>query len=413
MTSAQSAPTRRGRATACAQAAALAIATLALAAVPANGDSEAVHFTPDEVARILSHGPWPPKLARDPSNRVSGDADAIAFGERLFFDTRLSSNGLVSCARCHQPGKFFTDGHERSIGLSPGDRNAPTIVDLSGRRWFGWDGSHDSLWSQSIRPLLDAREMGMTPATVAAVIRREPDFACRYRFAFRKPPPENDQQVLADVGKALAAFQETLISQRTPFDVFRDALAREDRAAMAEYPEAAKRGLKIFVGRGACNVCHVGPAFTNGEFHDVGIGFFAARGRVDPGRHVGIERLKANDYNLLGRFSDDPARSTATSTRHVVQEHRNFGEFKVPSLRNVSGTAPYMHDGSLRSLRDVVHHYSELNEERLHVHGERILKPLHLTDAESADLVAFLESLGSGVSAFRLAQRGRPVCDGS
>ena len=404
--------THRGRVIAFARTLRHTLAIVALAAASTSSYGQPVQFTPDEVARIVSHGPWPPKPVRDPSNRASGNADAIAFGERLFFDTRLSSNGLVSCARCHQPGKFFTDGHARSIGLAPGDRNAPTIVDLSGRRWYGWDGAHDSIWSQSIRPLLDAREMGMTPATVAAVIRREHDFACRYRMAFRKPPPENDQQVLVDVGKALAAFQETLISERTPFDAFRDALDRGDQAAMANYPEAAKRGLRIFVGRANCSACHVGPAFTNGEFHDVGIGFFASPGKVDPGRHAGIARLKANPYNLLGHFSDDPSRSSATSTRHVTHEHRNFGEFRVPSLRNVAGTAPYMHDGSLKSLRDVVRHYSELNEERLHVHGERILKPLHLDNAEFADLVAFLESLGSGVSAFRLAQRSRPVCDG-
>ena len=103
---------------------------VALAVGSPSSHGQPVQFTPDEVARILSHGPWPPKLVRDPSNRASGNAEAIAFGERLFFDTRLSSNGLVSCARCHQPGKFFTDGHARSIGLAPGDRNAPTIVDF-------------------------------------------------------------------------------------------------------------------------------------------------------------------------------------------------------------------------------------------------------------------------------------------
>ncbi|CAG0996459.1 Cytochrome c551 peroxidase [Burkholderiales bacterium] len=388
-------------------------AALAAVAAPASGDDTAgTGFAPDEVARILSHGPWPPPVpGRDPSNRVSGNADAIAFGERLFFDTRLSSTGLVSCARCHQPGRYFTDGHERSIGIAPTDRNAPTVVDVRGRRWYGWDGSHDNLWSQSIRPLLDPREMGMTPATVARTIRREQDFACRYRMTYHRDPPADDRQVLVDVAKALAAFQESLASGRTPFDDFRDALARGDRAAMARYPEAAKRGLKIFVGRGSCSVCHVGPAFTNGEFHDIGLGFFAAPGRVDPGRHAGIARLRANSYNLLGRYSDDPARTTATSTRHVVQEHRNFGEFRVPGLRNVAATAPYMHDGSLKSLREVVRHYSEIDEERLHVHGERILRPLRLTEPESADLVAFLESLGDGTPVFRLTQRARPACE--
>jgi len=388
-----------------------ALSVLLLLATPVLGDGGDVVFTSDEVTRILSHGPWPPAAARDPSNRVSGHPEAIAFGERLFFDTRLSGNGLVSCARCHQPGRFFTDGHERSIGLAPGERNAPTIVDVRGRRWYGWDGAHDNLWSQSIRPLLDAREMGMSVSSVAGAIRREPDFACRYERAFGRKPPADNLEIVADVGKALAAFQETLQSARTPFDAFRDALARNDAAAMARYPAAAKRGLKIFVGRGACNACHLGPAFTNGEFHDIGVGFFAGPGRVDAGRLAGIDKLKAGDFSLLSRFNDDPGRSTAVSTRHVVREHRNFGEFKVPSLRNVAGTAPYMHDGSLKSLREVVRHYSELPEERLHVHGERILKPLRLTDAESADLVAFLASLGDGVSAFRLAQRGRPVCD--
>jgi cytochrome c peroxidase len=134
--------------------------------------------------------------------------------------------------------------------------------------------------------------------------------------------------------------------------------------------------------------------FTNGEFGDIGIPFFAAPGRVDPGRHEGIRKLQASRATLLGAYNDDPARTTATGTRHVTLEHRNWGEFRVPSLRNVAGTAPYMHNGHLATLRDVVRHYSALNEDRLHADGEKILKPLGLTEAEAADLVAFLESLG-------------------
>lgn len=368
-------------------------------------------FTDAEIARILAHGPWPSKLQPDPSNRVSGNAYAIAFGERLFFDTRLSANGRVSCATCHQPGKFFTDGEARSSGLARSDRNAPSLVDLRGRRWFGWDGAHDSLWSQSIRPLLDSSEMGMSARSIASLVRREPDLSCHFRRAFGAAPPEDDLRVLADVGKALAAFQETLVSSPTPFDAFREALARGDRAGMASYPDAAKRGLRIFVGRGGCNNCHTGAAFSNGEFHDIGLRFFTGRGRVDAGRHAGIERLKGDPFNLLGPYNDDASRTTATSTRHVVQEHRNFGEFRVPSLRNVAGTAPYMHDGSLATLDDVVRHYSEIDEDRLHVHGERILEPLRFSDAEGADLVAFLRTLGDGIGAFRLAERNRSPCD--
>src|SRR6185369_12375978 len=120
---------------------------------------------------------------------------------------------------------------------------------------------------------------------------------------------------------------------------------------------------------------------------------------VDPGRHGGIKKLLSSDLNLLGRFNDDPARAEsqpfAVATRHVELQHRNFGEFRVPGLRNVALTAPYMHNGSLATLREVIDFYSNLNEERLHADGEKILKPLKLTADESEDLAAFLRSLTS------------------
>jgi cytochrome c peroxidase len=198
--------------------------------------------------------------------------------------------------------------------------------------------------------------------------------------------------VLVDIGKALAAFQETLVTGRTPFDDFRDALARGDQEAAARYPQAAQRGLRTFVGKGNCSVCHFGPLFSNGEFADTGISFFVRRGEVDPGRHGGIRKLKANAHTLAGRFNDDPAKA-ATGTRHVEPQHRNFGEFRVPGLRNAAATAPYMHNGSLATLRDVVRYYSELDEEHLHADGEKILKPLRLSEDEISDLVGFLETL--------------------
>jgi cytochrome c peroxidase len=203
-----------------------------------------------------------------------------------------------------------------------------------------------------------------------------------------------DAGVVAALGKALAAFQETLVTGRTPFDDFRDALARGDAQAQKDYPEPALRGLRIFVGKGNCSLCHAGPAFSNGEFHDTGVPFFVAGGGVDLGRHAGIKKLLANQFNPLGRHSDDRGGKSAVRTRHVAQEHRNFGELKTPGLRNVALTAPYMHNGSLGSLADVVRHYSELSTDRLHSDGEvLLLRPLRLSAQESADLVAFLESL--------------------
>jgi cytochrome c peroxidase len=358
----------------------------------------AIDFSKEEIAKILQHGPWPPPLAPDPTNRVSGKPEAIALGEKLFFEPRLSGTGSVLCATCHAPFRHFQDARSRAFGLELVDRNTPTVVDARFHRWFGWDGAQDSLWAQSIRPLLDPREMRATPSHVATAIRTL--FPKEYAQAFARPVPQNDEELLVDVGKALAAFQETLVSGRTPFDDFRDALGRGE--TNASYPLAAQRGLRIFVGKGNCSVCHFGPQFTNGEFADSGVPFFVAPGKVDPGRQGGIEKLKQNAFNLLGRYNDDRSRASAVKTKHIEVQHRNFGEFRVPGLRGVARTAPYMHDGSLATLADVVKFYSELNEERLHADGEKILKPLHLTPQESEDLRTFLESLspsGDGASA--------------
>ena len=357
-------------------------------------------FTDAEVRAVAAHGPWPPAFKADPSNLVSGNAGAIELGERLFFERRLASNGEISCSRCHLPERNWTDGEARARGLALTDRNTPSLANVRLQRWFGWDGAHDSLWSQGMRPILDPKEMGSSAARVAKVVREDRDLSCRYTKVFGTLPAE-DEKVLVDVAKALAAFQETLASGRTAFDEFRDALLRKDQAGIAKYPEAAKRGLSIFVGKGSCNVCHVGPAFTNGEFHDTGIPFFVEPGRVDPGRHEGIKRLLSSKFNLLGTYNDDPGRATATSTKHVVLEHRNFGEFKTPSLRNLALTAPYMHNGRLATLRDVVNHYSSISPDRLHSDGEAILKPLKLSEQESQDLVAFLESLQDGGRNYR------------
>jgi cytochrome c peroxidase len=350
-------------------------------------------FTPDERARIAAHGPWPPRAAPDGSNRAEGRPAAIAFGRALFFDTALSADGGRSCASCHVPARAFQDGRPVAQGRAPAQRNTPTLLDAGQRRWLGWDGAHDSLWAASLAPLLAEGEMGQQPASVASALRRHPRWPALWRAAFGSTAPADDEAVAVGLAKALAAYQATLVSPRAPFDDFRDALLRGDRRAAARYPLAAQRGLRLFVGEGRCHVCHAGPHFSNGEFADIGMPFFVAGG-VDSGRHAGLQKLLASRMNRLGPFNDAGAADPrATATRHVVQLHRHFGEFRVPGLRQLAHTAPYMHDGSLATLDDVVHHYSELNEERLHADGERILRPLRLSPQQSADLVAFLRSL--------------------
>jgi cytochrome c peroxidase len=384
----------------------LALLALGLAAtVQVHG--RMLDYAPGEIQAILSHGPWSPRPARDAGNAQSGRKDAIALGQRLFFDTRLSPGNRVACASCHAPALALTDGRARSQGLAALERNAPTLWNAVHERWLGWDGAADSLWSQSIRPLLDAREMGATPSHVQAAIAGDRELACRYERTFRRKPAAQDAEAtMVDAAKAIGAFVATLVSSRTPFDAFRDALARGDRRAAARYPLSAQRGLRLFIGKGNCALCHLGPRFSNGEFADTGLPFFSRPGIVDPGRHAGIETLRASPYNLLSAWSDG---ADATKTRHVQPQHRNFGEFKVPSLRNAALTAPYTHDGQLATLADVVRHYSELDPERLHADGEQILKPLHLSEGEQADLVAFLRSLSSpGLSIWQPAPL--PVC---
>ena len=286
------------------------LAGLAIAICMVSGiltPAPALDFTAGEKRRILRHGPWPPALASDPSNRVSGKPAAIAFGRALFFDPRLSISGTVSCASCHAPDRAWTDGLPQSRGQQVVDRNALSLFNLRFNRWFGWDGAQDTLWAQNLRPLLDRREMGVGPGGAARLVRSDRELSCGYRRAFGAQPGADDERVFVDLGKALAAFLETQVTGRTPFDEFRDALALGDAAGMARYPAAARRGLRLFVGRGNCAVCHFGPAFTNGEFADAGVPHFAEPGRVDPGRLGGIRKLRRSPYTLLAAYNDDTA----------------------------------------------------------------------------------------------------------
>ena len=377
--------------------AALCAASFALPCAAAQPDGAApalLDFSATELRRISQHGPWPPPSAQDAGNARAGQAAAVALGQRLFFEPRLAADGRLACAHCHQPALAFTDGRPRSLGRVEVDRNAPSLWNAGQARWFGWDGAADSLWSQSIRALFDRREMGSSASHVAAVVAGDAELGCRFARSAGRPPGTDPEGTLVEVAKALGAFVGTLVSGRTPFDDFRDALDRGDRAAAARYPIAAQRGLRLFIGRGNCSACHFGPLFSNGEFADTGRPFFVRPGVVDPGRHGGIVALRDSPFNLLSRWSDaPPGAAAAAKTRHVALQHRNFGEFKVPGLRNVAATAPYMHDGSLATLDEVVRHYSELAPERLHADGERLLVALQLEAGESADLVAFLRTL--------------------
>ena len=391
-------------------AAALAVTcTFAAAGASADGSSPAKPmFTEAEIRTILSHGPWPAPARPDPTNKVSGKVAAIEFGTRLFFDQRLSGPGDSSCGSCHVPERHWSDNQRRGIGMTELDRRTLTLANLRGQRWFGWDGAADSLWSQSLRPMIDDREMAATPRHVAQVVRQDEQLSCRYTKAFGAPPsPTDDEAVFVNVGKALASFMETLVSGRTPFDQFRDSLARGQSPAAGTYSEAAQRGLKIFIGKGGCTNCHAGPNFTNGEFFSTGLSRFAPGGKPDPGRAQGVRRVLESRFNLLGPFNDDASGASSTYTRTASLEKTRTGDVKVPSLRNVVLTAPYGRDGSIDSLAEVVRHYSSLDPAGLHARAGTPGKPLNLTAREQSDLVVFLESLSTFTNGWRPDDGGR------
>jgi len=352
-----------------------ALTVLAPAAARAG---DPVRFTSAETARIVAHGPWPQPATRDPTNRGSGKPEAIALGERLFFSPRLSGKGDVLCATCHAPWRRFTDGRPRAVGLATVDRNTPTLVNVRLQRWFGWDGGNDTLWAQSIRPLLDPREMASRPDRIAALIRDDPELEGAFTAAFGSPPPDDDA-VLVGVGMALAAYQETLETGRTPFDELRDALARGEPQAAAGYPEPARRGLRIFLGKGNCASCHAGPNFADGAFHDVGTASRRQDGTPDAGRRDGIRKLLASPFNLLGRYAGDAPPGKVAATRAASKEKSVAGAFRTPGLRDVVLTAPYLHDGSLATLCDVAQRHPK--------------RQPRLSAAERSDLVAFLDTL--------------------
>ena len=383
-------------------AAGISAAILTCSTLANDRTAAAPTFTESEIRKILSHGPWPMPATPDKSNRVSGKLEAIEFGTRLFFDQRLSRVGDTSCASCHVPERNWTDNERRGIGRVVVDRNTPTVSNLRGSRWYGWDGGADSLWSQSLRPMVDERELGATPKHVADLVRNDEQLSCRYRRTFGEAPStKDDEAIFVNVGKTIAAFLETVVSGRTPFDQFRDALARGQVPSSAAYSDAAQRGLKIFIGKGGCANCHSGPNFTNGEFFTTGMSRFSPYGQPDAGRVEGVRKLVASRFNLLGAYNDDTGGETSRSTRELVVDKKTTGEFKVPSLRNLVLSGPYGRDGSVDSLDDVVRHYSSVDPLRLHAKDGKRGTPLNLTVAEQRDLVVFLESLSTFTNGWR------------
>jgi cytochrome c peroxidase len=382
------------------------VAALTGCARPSPAGPQMDGFTPRELRMIFTLSPLPDPPP-DPTNAVGDNPAAARLGQFLFFDPGLSAGNRVSCASCHDPAKGWTDG--RSV---PSDdlRHVPSLLNVAYERWFFWDGRADSLFSQALQPIEQPREMGGARREVARRIREDSSLAAAYRDVFGPLPEESAEstdRIFSNVGKAIAAFERTLISRNSPFDAYVAALRSGDAVGRGAYPEAGRRGLKLFVGRANCVLCHNGPTFSDKEFHDLGLPDDRPPGREDAGRFGGIERLLRDPFNATGKFSDAPDGGRGLPTAFVANSDRFKGAFKTPGLRNVAIRAPYFHRGQFQSLTQVLQFYSTLEDPRPGRKGARgdpprghgILVPLHLSAAEIADLVAFLRTLtGAGIN---------------
>jgi cytochrome c peroxidase len=374
-------------------AAALAIAVAAVAgwrwytAPPAP-------WTDAEVAilRSLWIGSLPP-VPPDPTNAVADDERAARFGQRLFFDARLSGNGAISCATCHQPARRFTDGLPKAVAIGTARRNTRSIVGSAYSPWQYWDGRRDSLWSQALTPLETPVEQGGDRTKIVAVIAADPDYRARYEALFGALPASGDahgiDRAFANLGKAMEAFERHILPGPSRFDAYVAAVIDEDAAARrATFSDDEIRGLRLFIGEANCTQCHNGPLFTNNDFHNTGV--IAFPGEVpDKGRVQGVRDVLADPFNCAGEFSDDPTHD-CPELEFARTGVTLIGAMRTPSLRNLGGTEPYMHEGQFATLADALKNY---NEAPLAMIGHNEAKPLGLSSRQLGQLEAFLETL--------------------
>jgi cytochrome c peroxidase len=309
--------------------------------------------------------------------------DRIALGRKLYFDTRLSKDGTLACATCHDISRGFSDRRSVSEGIRDqlGKRSAPTVMNAAMLQSMFWDGRAASLEDQAKLPVLNPVEMGHPDAASAmASVNGDPAYQSLFQKAYGRAPNYDD------VGRAIASFERSLIFLDAPFDHYLNG----DAKAISP---AAQRGLELFNGKARCVSCHMinssNPLGTDNLFHNIGVS--ARKQNFEQLAQKGLAAIQANsdeqaldklaletDLSELGRFL-------------VSRQRQDIGSFKTEQLRNIGLTAPYMHDGTLRTLWDVVDHYNKGGETNAYLDGG--IEPLDLSESEINDLVAFLFTL--------------------
>jgi cytochrome c peroxidase len=322
--------------------------------------------------------------------------EKISLGEKLFNDKRFSTTGEVSCANCHAAEKAFTDSPlkvSEGIHKLTGTRNAPTVVNAVFFRSMFWDGRSPSLEDQSLHPFLNPVEMGLADhQPILEIVRTDSEYVGAFQEVFGKGP---DAITMEEVTKAIAAFERTKVAGNSAFDRWRYG------GEVGALSEAQKRGFDLFVNAGRCVSCHrveqTQALFTDNRFHNVGVGINDMQSEV-PGLAREFVKARATASEVDAKVLSD-RRSSELGRFAISRTFDDLGSFKTPTLRNVAVTAPYMHDGSLATLRDVVVHY---NNGGVTVEGNPVndflsggIRPLNLEDQQIDDLVAFMEALTS------------------
>ena len=275
-------------------------------------------------------------------------AEKVELGKILFFDPRLSVDDTVACASCHSPQFGFSNGLATAIGVKGqrGGRSSPVAINRAFSTHQFWDGRAASLEEQALGPIQADIEMGHSLKAVIAKIKTIPGYRTRFRKTF------GTDVTSEGIAKAIASFERTILSGNSPFDRYEDG----DKRVLSS---SARQGLKIYRSKANCTNCHVGFNFTDEDFHNIG---------------VGMDKTKPD----LGRFA-------------VTKNEADRGAFKTPTLRDIALSAPYMHDGSLKSLGKVIDYYDRGGTKNPWL--DKKMKPLGLTAQEKRDLLAFLKAL--------------------
>jgi cytochrome c peroxidase len=310
--------------------------------------ADALSIPRDTLPAKLDLKTIPLGLGERPESKDNALTEArVQLGRKLFFDPILSGDNTVACASCHQPEHGFANGNPVGIGGQKLARRAPTLFNRTFGKTFFWDGRAATLEEQALMPIADPTEMGSSVADAVRKLSNRTEYQKQFEAAF------DDGVNAANLGKALAGFERVLLRGDSPVDKFRTN--GEHKALTAQ----ERHGLWLYESKAQCWRCHSGRNFTDEEFHNTGVSW--GQGRID-----------------LGRFA-------------ITKDDADRGKFKTPTLRGVALSAPYMHDGSLKTLEEVVEYYSRGGNDN--PHRDSKLQQLNLSKDEIASLVAFLKAL--------------------